>query len=363
MNDSSLEEHQSRLLYKLAPIDIAINFVAISLFIVIYFAALPLDEIQSLLSIFASLCGFRLILLYSARLITIKSDPSNTFAAFLLWLGASFSGICWGLLPIAVHYYDYSLVISESVVALFVASLTLSALAGSGLKNSLWLAFTLPAISLPLGQAMWLNEPINIAIWGFLLSVAILVTVANTGSSGMSKQIKKASNDTIELKANAEEAQRALSQHKQKLTEITNNLFTAEEQLEEVQEALDLARQEINLLSSSMDGVFFRCDKDGYITHISTHISNFISISSTEILGTELKHLFPSTEIYYAFSDAIDNKVGMIRDYRAPLRHRFEHEIWVTLTVQYVKTGLNHRNGMIGIINTQQVNNSFSDDI
>jgi len=363
MNESSLEEHQFRLLYKLAPIDIAINLVAICLFIAIYFIALPLNEIQSLLSVFGLICGSRLLLLYSARLITQNSNSSNILANSLLWIGAALTGLCWGALPLAVVYYGYGPVISESIIALIIAALVLSALAGSGLRNTLWLAYTLPAIGLPLGQAIWLNEPINSAIWGFLLAVALLVTRANTGSSGLSGQIKKISLDQVELKVNAGETQKQLSLYKHKLTELNNNLFTAEEKLEETQEQLNLAHQEINLLSASIDGVFFRCDTEGYITYISKHISSWIGISSTELLGTEFKHLFPSTEIYYAFTDAIDNKTGMTRDYRAPLRHRFEHEVWITLTVQYVKTGLNNRNGMIGVINMPQTHAGLSDEI
>ena len=351
MSTQSIESHQARLLYRLAPVDIGINMIAAAILVAIHFESLRLSTIQPFMLAVATICGGRFLFLLIARLTMDKKTQQLTgLGTALLWLGTFTTGAAWGSLPLLMPDLGLSGEVSQLSIAFIIAALMISALAGSGMRNDLWLAFAFPATLIPLAHAIWLRDTEHGIIWGFLFVIAFILTRANAGSSGMGTQLRKLAQHNIQTKAELAQLRTESVAQKRRIDQLSDALLKEQQAHERIHRQATTLEEEMKAILLDIRDVYFRCDKEGYITQISRGIEDLIGMSADELLGTEFKYLFSSDQVYNSFAEALDNKVGILRDYKTSLRHRFNRDVWVSINARYLKNGLAHKQGLSGLI-------------
>ncbi len=259
------------------------------------------------------------------------SLPGNLF----LFLSNLSLGVVWGAF-IPLLYYLGIQESSDHLVPLFgMAILSFLTIIGSVLKSALFLAFSMPAFTIPLLFYVWESQvELSAICLGLLLIFLFIARVTKKLDEILERYRQSMKGNAALLEVLASSRDEALkSQHKAE--EAREAIKEEIEERKRAEEKIRASEQELSRIIHDMQDTFFRINEEGNIVRLSPSIEYLLGITAEELIGQPGSLLFLSEDDYQEFSELLRNRMGVVQGYEVKLRHRQGYKVWASVNAHY----------------------------
>lgn len=337
-------KERNHLFQKLYPQEIVMHLVIAALILYQLWPRLPQDIFVIFVALIFAISFMRWI---SGRLFSkeeikqedaesLDKDQAAKSSGNLFFLISNLClGAAWGGFIPLLHYSGVQVPDDQLITLFGMTVLAFLVMIGSVFKSSLFLAYTIPTFSIPLGFYVMHGQYQFAAICLVLLVVSVFIArVSNNLDEILERYRQSMKGNAVLLEVLASSRDEALL-NQRKAEEARETIREEIEERKRAEEKIRASEQELSRILQDMQDTFFRIDENGRIARLSPSVEYLLGIRADELIGKPGSCLFLSEEDYSAFNAELRKKLGVVQNYEVRLYNRLGYKIWASINAHY----------------------------
>ena len=326
----------NQTLYRLMPVEILLQLVALAIFFAHYWQTLPETYVASFVVTVASINLYRFSIVFYLRHFTdSKAEGQSTLASINFLIANFLCGLSWGAGFVLLDIASDAFSLADGVIPVLMAGVVMASLAGSALWSWLFCAFAIPALVSPLSWLLLQENYTQTTVWGQLLLVSILTCWGAVRADQAFNRYRQHGRHNVNLIQELAIAKQSAIDNTLELERAHEKLKIEIEERKIIEEKIRASEKETARILSDMQDTYFQADARGYIKRLSPSVNSLLGYSPESLHTTSFADLFVNSSDYKAFIAALDTKNGSIQNFEAKLKHFVGNTIWASINAHY----------------------------